>query len=145
MDECKNRAPGALEWKEEGSEREKFEKSAGILGFDILKDAFGNYVFPGTEAAWVYHQDIRSEIDALKAENKKLRKAIPRTPESMISFIGPHFNGMRTADYEGQTYVDLSKIEYWLTIHDLLSAFSWSGLESEEMVVAMTAPDTKGE
>jgi len=47
--------------------REEFEKLATKTGFDILKDAFGDYVFPGTSSAWVTWQARQPEIDALNS------------------------------------------------------------------------------
>src|SRR6185437_6641242 len=92
MDECKNRAPGSLEWEDGGSERERFEKwreSEGDARFGIESDW---EVWQGRQpesdvlnvklesmiqaknklAIEVNKQD--SEIVALQAENEKLRE-----------------------------------------------------------------------
>jgi len=73
MDECKNRAPGSLEWKEEEAsmdetEKIQFEKVMGDLS--MPDDTGPDY------DAWLFHKSYQSrqpEIDALKFDRKVLR------------------------------------------------------------------------
>ena len=160
MDECKNRAAGSLDWKD--GEQEMFEKSAGILGFDILKDAFGNYVFPGTEAAWVYHQTIQPEIDALIHDNGNMLKAITEYDKENVALKAENEALRKQIDTMSATCVILNhsvggmkaENEKLRNVASEAIAAIGSAIDGrdvcfdtviENLMVAMTAPDTKGE
>lgn len=49
----------------------------------------------------------------------------PKTASEMRSFIGMHFDSLRYANPETEEPDEMDR--YTLTIHDLLSAFSWAG------------------
>jgi hypothetical protein len=84
-----------------------------------------------------------SAILDLCAEVRRLREllgSIPRTPEAAIAFIGSQFNSMRaqgwTETFPSEPTGDLSMVTYSLSVHDLLSAFSWAGLSGEDIDAA---------
>ncbi|WP_254218022.1 hypothetical protein [Burkholderia multivorans] len=52
----------------------------------------------------------------------------------MIEFIGSNFNSMEADSWAEEKFLpeptgDLHNVKYSLTVHDLLSAFSWHGLD----------------
>jgi hypothetical protein len=71
MDECKNRAPGSLEWKDAMTNRNDFEKWAVSSGYDV-EIVEGSYNAADTDAACEGYQSRQPEIDALKGNNTKL-------------------------------------------------------------------------
>jgi hypothetical protein len=71
MDECKNRAAGSLEWKEGEGERERFEKWKVKQNPHGYTSGHPWWFESGLQKAYGARQP---EIDALKAENEKLRK-----------------------------------------------------------------------
>jgi hypothetical protein len=88
-----------------------------------------------------------SAILELCAEVRRLREllgSIPRTPEAAIAFIGSQFNSMRaqgwTETFPSEPTGDLSTVTYSLSVHDLLSAFSWAGLSGEDIDTALEKP-----
>lgn len=62
MQECKNRAPGSLEWKDEEGERKGFEKWADDE-YTLYKYSDGSYCSPVTRAALHGYQSRQPEID----------------------------------------------------------------------------------
>jgi hypothetical protein len=93
MDGCKNRAPGSLEWKEGEGEREGFEKWYVDNAFDLGKDPIGSR---DCSLQWKSYQSRQPEIDALKAENEKLRKEIQSLKRPNNGIEGLLMNGMLT-------------------------------------------------
>jgi len=108
MDECKNRAPGSLEWKEEGErprKRENFEKFNKFMNdtfprASLIEKAIAEYIWDKQQneidAIKSLNRnyskligDQSNEIDAIKAENEKLRKVAAEA----IAAIGSAIDG----------------------------------------------------
>jgi hypothetical protein len=85
-------------------------------------------------------QTAMEEIERLNS----LLARIPQTPEDAISFIGSNFNSMQaqgwTDTLPSEPTGDLSMVTYSLSVHDLLSAFSWAGLSGEDIDAALGKP-----
>jgi hypothetical protein len=73
MDECKNRAPGSLEWKDGEGEREGFRNRWSSLSLSY------RMTFQTDESHWEGWQARQPEIDALKAEIFTLSNALRNT------------------------------------------------------------------
>jgi len=78
---------------------------------------------------------LLAEVEAAAADKREMGemlKRIPQTPEQMIGFIGSQYSSMEADGWEADLSTpsgDLSNVRYVLTVHDLLSAFSWHGLD----------------
>lgn len=80
---------------------------------------------------------LLAALEAAAADKREmidLLKQIPQTPEQMINFIGSNFNSMEADGWTDDKFPleptgDLYNVKYSLTVHDLLSAFSWHGLD----------------
>lgn len=78
---------------------------------------------------------LLAELEAAAADKREMGemlKRIPQTPEQMIGFIGSQYSSMEADGWEADLSTpsgDLSNVRYVLTVHDLLSAFSWHGLD----------------
>jgi hypothetical protein len=81
------------------------------------------------------------------AELQEIISRIPQTPEQMIGFIGSHFGSMEaqgwTDELPANPTGDLSMVKYSLTVHDLLSAFSWADLD--RCAIAAQSESKEGE
>jgi len=81
---------------------------------------------------------LLAELEAAAADKQKmagLLKRIPQTPQQAIDFIGSQYSSMEADGWEADLSTptgDLSNVRYVLTVHDLLSAFSWNGLDDAE-------------
>jgi hypothetical protein len=81
---------------------------------------------------------LLAEVEAAAADKQKmagLLKRIPQTPQQAIDFIGSQYSSMEADGWEADLSTpsgDLSNVRYVLTVHDLLSAFSWNGLDDAE-------------
>jgi glutathione S-transferase len=121
MDECKNRAPGSLEWKD-GDGEQMVDEEAIDAAWNTLKPKLGPKNWTVGESftyrgffSWGWEarkQYIQPEIDALKSENEKLRKAAQPV-------IDDHYRTLPSMPDHRQSII-------------------------EELEDAMTAPDTKG-
>jgi|GEM_PF-2104267 len=156
MDECKNRAAGSLEWKE-GEGDQKGDEEAIDAAWLTLKPKLGpknwtvsesftfrgffswgwearkQYIQPEIDALkaeiWLCHGTLESRngniasiLEAsrsLKAENEKLRNDISTVRDILIEIYHPEIGSLRLTK-EAKGVLD-------------------------NMVAAMTAPDTKGE
>ncbi|WP_250507634.1 hypothetical protein [Caballeronia sp. GAFFF3] len=79
------------------------------------------------------------EIAALReriAGMEKIIARIPRDEQSMINFIGNNFSSMQPCDENGPVG-DLADVTYSLSVHDLLSAFSWNDLDQDAIDAAI--------
>jgi hypothetical protein len=95
---------------------------------------------------WTTHTAETSEQGGF-AELQEIIKRIPQTPEQMIGFIGSNFNSMEaqgwTDELPANPTGDLSMVKYSLTVHDLLSAFSWADLD--RCAIAAQSESKEGE
>jgi hypothetical protein len=90
MQECKDRDPRPLEWKDgEGDLLNSFEKWAKSEGLDIRMDAYDDFMSEKTTSALSGWNARYSEIDALKAENERLRQVASEA----IAAIGSAIDG----------------------------------------------------
>ena len=133
-------------------DREEFEKwkKDHSMNLEItIRDSNGDYQYIETRRDWYVWQNAIAKrqaeveklkagnelnlaanrglgrlVDELQAENERLRKALPSTPEAVIAFIGNNFCSMEPLDEVGNLLGDLSEVIYSLTVHDLISAFS---------------------
>jgi hypothetical protein len=121
------------------TDREEFEKWAASKGLIVERGRGGleGYVQMGTGFALWGYEARQPEIDTLKAEVERLCNSIPKTPEAIITFIGSHFNSMQPVGDDGTPMGSLDVVTYSLTVHDLLSAFAWAGLDQYEIDAAM--------
>ncbi|MBU9203072.1 hypothetical protein KTD31_17075 [Burkholderia multivorans] len=82
--------------------------------------------------------ELIAALEAAAADKQKmagLLKRIPQTPQQAIDFIGSQYSSMEADGWEADLSTptgDLSNVRYVLTVHDLLSAFSWNGLDDAE-------------
>ncbi|MDN7433662.1 hypothetical protein QZN62_10605 [Burkholderia multivorans] len=82
--------------------------------------------------------ELLAALEAAAAYKQKmagLLKRIPQTPQQAIDFIGSQYSSMEADGWEADLSTptgDLSNVRYVLTVHDLLSAFSWNGLDDAE-------------
>ena len=96
-------------------------------------------------------RDEQNELFAAAIEQAAAREAIemlrtiPTTPEQMIAFIGSNFGSMGPVGEDGKPMGDPSDVAYSLTVHDLLSAFAWIGLDANSInadIRAIRSTDT---
>jgi len=164
MDECKNRAPGSLEWEDGGSERERFEKwreSEGYARFgiesdweiwqgrqpeiDVLNVKLESMIQAKNKLAIeVNKQD--SEIVALQAENEKLREEaeqVCKAAEALQSAV----NKLWEAEYpdESDNPAPAMDIDDARQLHFEACGTLDTAIYYMRKRAAITAPDTKGE
>jgi len=88
-------------------------------------------------AASLDQEDRR--VDGLR----EIINRIPQTPEQIIAFIGSNFDDMQPEGWTGalpeKPTGDLSMVKYSLSVHDLLSAFSWADLDRASIDAAIAA------
>lgn len=101
--------------------------------FWMLNAAFAGKVMPQSSASYArIEQQKINEYIAMLAEVPAppcpvlYPLAIPRTPQAVIDFIGSQFSMREEADEKG-TPLPLENVVFTLTVHDLMSAFSFSG------------------
>jgi len=160
MDECKNRAPGSLEWKEEG-ERENFERWGASLpaGLDFEIEAEGKfYKDYVTCMAWEAWQARQPEIDALNREIGTLKANLSLSTYSKdlawarVTMLRRDVAELKAENEE--LWKDAERYR-WLRENkrvSLLVTFFGTGCINRNITevdsaidAAMTAPDTKGE
>jgi hypothetical protein len=73
------------------------------------------------------------EIDAFK----RILMRIPQALEPLIDFIGSNDNALKPRELEEKLKSIVSMVTYSLTMHEILSAFSWNDLGSESIDAAM--------
>jgi hypothetical protein len=116
MDECKNRAPGSLEWKGGDKPIIKWEDAyrawTDTHDLSVRRRMRQNMAFVKTfERGWDMRQP---EIDALKAENEKLRKDAVRLRNAAKPVIDYWFeeDETRTQESDGAAFLELSNAYY---------------------------------
>jgi hypothetical protein len=117
-------------WHQDGDSVCRVYPHIGHMPNAIDEEQIAAHITANSPAAVL---ELIAEVRALRG----MIARIPQTSQAMIEFVGSNYNAMSAKEWTDELpqrpLGNLDEVVYSLSVHDLLGAFSWSGLGSDDI------------